>query len=138
VRWLRPASQEPRAAAQPAQQANGVLSNNELLPQYSKVPQADLALENESKKVSTALERSPKGAPAMAPAAQAKPPWPADLPAQVRAVSQLLSASATALTLPQLEAQFKGRGPWKNSLPRILATLEALGKAQREAVRWRA
>jgi hypothetical protein len=34
------------------------------------------------------------------------------------------------------------RGPWKNSLPRILATLEALGKAQREAdgeaVRWRA
>jgi hypothetical protein len=34
------------------------------------------------------------------------------------------------LGLPEIEAQFKGRGPWKNSLPHILETLEALGKAQ--------
>jgi hypothetical protein len=146
IRWLRPAFQDPRAAEQAAQQANGALSINELLPRYSKGLQADLALENEPQAASTApdgsSEGSPDGAPAVAPAAQATQPWPADLPAQVRAVSQLLSASATALTLPQLEAQFKGRGPWKNSLPRILATLEALGKAQREAdgaaERWRA
>jgi hypothetical protein len=64
------------------------------------------------------------------------------MPASVRAVSQVLSTASSPLTLPQLEAHFKGRGPWKNSLPRILATLEALGKAQREAVgtteHWRA
>ena len=33
--------------------------------------------------------------------------------------------------LPAIEAHFKGRGAWKTSLPRILETLEALGKAQR-------
>jgi hypothetical protein len=138
IRWLRPAFQDPRAVEQAAQQANGVLLNNELLPRYSKGLQADLALENEPPEASTASGELPAASQA-APAIQ---PWPADLPAQVRAVSQVLSLAATALTLPQLEAQFKGRGPWKNSLPRILETLEALGKAQREAdgeaVRWRA
>jgi hypothetical protein len=54
----------------------------------------------------------------------------------------VLSAATRQLTLSQLEAQLKDRGPWKNSLPRIVATLEALGKAQREVdgtmERWRA
>jgi hypothetical protein len=138
IRWLRPAFQDPRAAAQAAQQANGALLNNELLPQYSKGLQADLALENDSQEASTASD----GLLTAAQAAQSIQPWPAELPAQVRAVSQVLSLAATALTLPQLEAHFKGRGPWKNSLPRILATLEALGKAQRDGdsatERWRA
>jgi hypothetical protein len=138
IRWLRPAFQDPRAAAQAAPQANGTLSINELLPQYSKGLQADLALENEPVEVSAASGNPP----AASQATQATQPWPAELPAQVRAVSQVLSAATSALTLPQLEAHFKGRGPWKNSLPRILETLEALGKAQREAdgeaVRWRA
>jgi hypothetical protein len=58
--------------------------------------------------------------------------WPADLPAQVRAVSKVLSLAASALTLPQLEAHFKGHGSWKSSLPSILATPEVLGKAQRD------
>jgi hypothetical protein len=71
--------------------------------------------------------------PSAAQAATASQPWPEYLPAQVRAASQVLSAATTALTLPQLEAHFKGRGPWKSSLPRILATLEALGKAHSEA-----
>jgi hypothetical protein len=133
IRWLRPAFQDPRAAVQAAPQANEALSINELLPRYSKGLQADLALENEPPEASAASGNPPAAAPA-APAIQ---PWPADLPAQVRAVSQVLSLAATALTLAQLEAQFKGRGPWKNSLPRILATLEALGKAQTDGKTWR-
>jgi hypothetical protein len=32
-----------------------------------------------------------------------------------------------------IESRFKGRGPWKKSLPRILETLEALGRAERLA-----
>jgi hypothetical protein len=46
------------------------------------------------------------------------------------------------MTTAAQAAQFKGRGPWKNSLPRILQTLQALGKAQRDddgaTQRWRA
>lgn len=42
-----------------------------------------------------------------------------------------------ALPLPAIEARFKGRGPWKRSLPRILETLEALGRARREGAGWR-
>lgn len=72
---------------------------------------------------------------AAAPAAQ---PWPATLPEQVRVVAQLLSASAVPLALPAIEAAFKGKGPWKEGLPRILDTLEAVGRARPVAGGWRA
>jgi hypothetical protein len=65
-------------------------------------------------------------------------PWPATLPEQVRAVAQVLAGHAGALPLAEIEARFKGRGPWKRSLPRILETLEALGRARREGGGWRA
>ncbi len=146
IRWLRPAFQDPSLAAQRPQQAHDTLSNNELLTQHFKGLQANLALETEPPQAPAVS--SPRAAAtagplaAGTPAATAPQPWPADLPTQVRAVAQVLSTTASPLTLPQLEAHFKGRGPWKNSLPRILATLEALGKAQREAdgatERWRA
>ena len=55
--------------------------------------------------------------------------WPATLPEQVRAVADALAASPQPLTLAALEARFKGRGPWKKSLPTLLQTLEALGRA---------
>ena len=59
-------------------------------------------------------------------------PWPASLPKQERALAQVLASHSSALTVPEIEARFKGRGPWKKSLPRILETLEALGRARRE------
>ena len=68
---------------------------------------------------------------------QTKPaqhPWPATLPEQVRAVADALAASPIPLTLPAIEARFKGRGPWKKGLPTLLQTLEALGRAQAVAV----
>jgi len=64
-------------------------------------------------------------------------PWPPTLPEQVRAIAQLLAASPTPLPLPTIEAAFKGKGPWKKSLPRLLDTLEGLGRARQEGGGWR-
>ena len=63
--------------------------------------------------------------------------WPATLPDQVRAVVAVLASSPVALSLEAIEARFKSRGAWKKSLPRILDTLEALGRARREGDGWR-
>ena len=71
-----------------------------------------------------------------APAASG-PALAATLPEQVRAVAQLLAASPAPLPLSAIEAGFKGKGPWKKGLPRILETLEALGRARREGEGWR-
>ena len=51
--------------------------------------------------------------------------------------AQRLAASPAPLPLPAIEAGFKGKGPWKKGLPRILDTLEALGRARRDRARWR-
>ena len=64
-------------------------------------------------------------------------PWPHTLPDQVRALAQILASSTSPLALPAIEARFKGKGPWKKGLPRILDTLEALGRARREGDGWR-
>ena len=70
------------------------------------------------------------------------PQWPGTLAGQVSAVAQRLAAPGAALSLADIEASFKGQGPWKKGLPRILETLEALGRARRESVggteSWRA
>ena len=65
-------------------------------------------------------------------------PWPSTLPLQVSATAQLLASAGAALRLSEIEASFKGKGPWKKGLPRILETLEALGRARREGEGWRA
>ena len=68
--------------------------------------------------------------PPAAKTAASLPAWPPTLPEQVRAVAQVLTTAA--LPLAALEARFKGKGPWKKGLPRILETLvEALGRARR-------
>ena len=36
-----------------------------------------------------------------------------------------------------IEAGFKGKGPWKKGLPRILETLETISRARREGAGWR-
>jgi hypothetical protein len=141
VRWLRPEFQDPalraQAAAAPQVQIS-LLSNTEQTIEYPRRKTADFDGVNDKTNMTgnvpaaQAVQTSPATAPV------ATQPWPADLPAQVRAVAQVLSAATSPLTLAQLEQHFKGRGPWKNSLPRILATLEALGKAQTDGASWRA
>ena len=109
IRWLRPAFQNPQKS----------LLKQELAPLDYPGQTPDLAPEK----------------PLSKPEHQ---PWPASLPEQVRAVADLLAAHSGALPLPAIEAAFKGRGPWKKTLPTLLLTLEALGRARQEAGGWRA
>ena len=117
IRWLRPEFQNPQAVAK-----NQPLLNQELLAQVLPGLQADLALNVPAPATQTAASL---------------PAWPGTLPEQVRAVAQVLITATAALSLAALEASFKGKGPWKKGLPRILETLEALGRARREGKEWR-
>ena len=108
VRWLRPAFQNPEKS----------LSKQELIALDHQAPEADSSTEK-------SLSKSEQFAPQ---------PWPSALPDQVRAVAAVLAQAKAPLPLPAIEAHFKGRGPWKKSLPTLLATLEALGRAQAVAV----
>ncbi len=64
----------------------------------------------------------------VAAATPQKRAWPAALPDQVRAVSQVLTEAKQPLTVEDLASRFSGRGPWKRRLPQVLATLEAVGR----------
>ena len=126
VRWLRPAFQNPAIV-----QAANSLSREELLTQVLPGLQANLALNNPIQDVQPVK-------PNKATSADIEPqPWPATLPEQVRAVAAVLAGSPVALSLEAVEARFKSRGAWRKSLPRILDTLEALGRAWREGDGWR-
>ncbi len=137
IRWLRPSFQDParRHAA-----STDSLSKDEHSAQYIRRLQADLTLEIEEDAAPPAQGAAPSAgrlataaAGSLAATAAAGKPqaWPADLSAQILAVAAVLSSAPQALSLPEIEAHFKGRGAWKASLPRILETLAALGKAQR-------
>jgi hypothetical protein len=60
-----------------------------------------------------------------------KRPWPSGLPEQIKAVADTLASSPAALSLSDIEARFTARGRWRDRLPTILDTLEALGRARR-------
>jgi hypothetical protein len=127
VRWLRPEFQDPAervrkgAATAPAPEQAGIDGVESKAEAAARADDAEATNE----------DAAPK---AVAPAVQ---PWPPTLPEQVRAVAQLLAASPAALMLTTIEASFKGKGPWKKGLPRILNTLEALGRAQQIGAGWR-
>ncbi|PKO42807.1 MAG: SAM-dependent methyltransferase [Betaproteobacteria bacterium HGW-Betaproteobacteria-3] len=149
IRWLRPEFQDPArrvaaAAPQPEQtgiegmeteagataqalrQAQGERSGAQDEPRWAQGERGDALADEDS-----AAKASAAGTAASAS------PWPSTLPEQVRAVAQLLGASPAPLPLAAIEAAFKGKGPWKKGLPRILETLEALGRARREGAGWR-
>ena len=126
IRWLRPEFQDPArrhaAPATPATQADIELVGG------SAVPPADAA----------APDTDEDSAPAATATPATRQPWPADLPAQMRAVADALATSAQPLDEDALAARFTGRGPWKKRLPQILETLEVLGRASRDgAGAWR-
>jgi hypothetical protein len=60
-----------------------------------------------------------------------KRPWPAGLPEQIKAVSDVMQAARRPLTLDDLAAHFTARGRWRDRLPTIVETLEAIGRARR-------
>ena len=111
VRWLRPEFQHPEIEAAPAQ------------------------AEFEGRGIDSGTETSPD----IAAVAVAKPQaWPADAIAQVRAVADALSASPAPLSVDDITARFKARGPWKKRVPALLEMLVALGRAQERNGRYRA
>lgn len=113
VRWLRPEFQDPRQRAAAAVQ--------QVLPASAE---ADEAVPDDE-------------APALPAAAPPRQPWPTELPAQVRAVAELLAAQAGVLSEAAIAERFSGRGPWKKRLPSLLATLAALGRARAVEGGWR-
>ena len=119
VRWLRPEFQNPSTPTTTIS-----LLNQEQSGQALPGLHADLALDLPVQAVSQA--------------SSAAQPWPGTLPEQVRAVAQVLASANAALSVAVIEARFKGKGPWKKGLPRILETLEAMGHARREGNDWRA
>jgi hypothetical protein len=125
VRWLRPEFQNPGVTAA------GDVPSNQALASTPSGQQADLVLDAAAAKLVKAQKAAPTGN-GIEPQA-----WPATLPDQVRAVAAVLTSAPVALSLEAIEARFKSRGAWKKSLPRILDTLEALGRARREADGWR-
>ncbi|MEJ8816229.1 DNA methyltransferase [Variovorax ureilyticus] len=118
VRWLRPNFQDP-------DQRELVVAS-----QPAAVVEATTAPEESSEP----LEEGPAPVASVSILAQ---PWPHQLPEQVRAVADLLASSPAPLDLSSIESAFKGKGPWKKGLPRILDTLEAVGRARQTEGGWR-
>lgn len=58
-------------------------------------------------------------------------PWPATLPAQVKAVAEVLIAARAPLADEAIAACFIGRGAWKKRLPQIVDTLVAVGRVRK-------
>lgn len=55
-------------------------------------------------------------------------PWPAEAPAQAKALFELLSGSRMAMNIETITANFTGKGPWKKRVPDMLEMLEAVGR----------
>lgn len=104
IRWLRPDFQNPQAT-----------SSQTVLIDEDSTADAEEA------------------APAVVPAAAKPVAWPKDPLEQVRAVAEVLSASAVPLDIELVAARFSGRGPWKKRLPALLEMLVALGRARQTA-----
>jgi hypothetical protein len=136
VRWLRPEFQDParRAAAQAAT-AGQASEAAAPAPQQTGIAGVETTAQAQARAHEAA--DSAAASPALPVAATTAQPWPSSLPEQVRAVAQLLAASPAPLPLTSIEAAFKGKGPWKKGLPRLLDTLEALGRARQEGGGWR-
>ena len=110
VRWLRPEFQNP--AAKP----------DSPMPAQDDLVAAD---DDDGQDAAAAVAKLAKAAP-----------WPKDPVAQVRAVADVLGASAVPLSTDDIASRFTARGPWKKRLPQLLEMLEAMGRARRTADTW--
>ena len=59
---------------------------------------------------------------------------------QIKAVADVMASAGRPVSLADLEASFTARGRWRDRLPTIVETLEAIGRARRcgpvEAPAW--
>jgi hypothetical protein len=134
VRWLRPEFQtRPREAAAPVQAAMH-LPAPAAAPGAGAMPAHDINADmdgDEGAEPDTGDGAPPSTAPTPA-APITRRPWPSGLPDQIKAVADVLATAARPLTQPDIEAHFTARGRWRDRLPVILETLEALGRARLE------
>lgn len=108
VRWLRPEFQ------------NAEHQSSDATKPSSDEAEADEATD------AAAKSKPKKGGKASAKVEQQA--WPASLPEQVRAVTEVIASSTGALDTEAIAAHFKARGAWKKGLATILQILEATGR----------
>jgi hypothetical protein len=95
--------------------------------------------ETEAAPAQAEIETGAEAITDLAATGAAKPQaWPSDAIAQVRAVADALTASAAPLSVDDITARFKARGPWKKRVPALLDMLVALGRAHEDDGRYRA
>jgi hypothetical protein len=80
--------------------------------------------------ISAEIEEAEAPGP-ISPTPMAKRVWPVGLPEQIKAVSEVMATAGRPLTLDDLAANFTARGRWRDRLPTIVETLEAIGRARR-------
>ena len=110
-------------AQRAAEEARGTVSW--LRPDFQSPP-ARTAVSGE---LDVEVEAEAEGA-APVPAVPRVQPWPTELPAQVRAVAELIATARAPLSEDAIAAHFKSRGPWRGRLPLVLSTLAAVGRVR--------
>ena len=130
VRWLRPEFQDPARRAALADGAEASHDDASASAAAESPASCSLANEPDAYEESVGQSSAPL-AVAKAGNSASRRAWPAELPEQMRATAEVLSASPIALSEAQVAEHFKGQGPWKKRLPQILDTLEAVGRARK-------
>ncbi|MCA9112127.1 MAG: hypothetical protein KDA52_19390 [Planctomycetaceae bacterium] len=108
IRWLRPEFQNPAL--------RGALATEQ-------AEQAEMEVE--------APEAEEAASPAAVAAPVAKRAWPKGVAEQIKAVADVMASAGRPVSLADLEASFTARGRWRDRLPTIVETLEAIGRARR-------
>ncbi len=115
VRWLRPEFQDPARAGQ---------------ARAPEQVEADLGGDADAGDLQA-------GALAAKPAkAVAKQAWPAELPAQMRALTELFASTRVPLSIDAIADRYSTRGKWKARLPELVGTLEAIGQIRSVGNGW--
>lgn len=96
-----------------------------LRPDFQQRPQA-----GEQVAMDVTTDAAPQAALPIVAGPLVKRAWPGGLPEQIKAVAEVLAASPLPLSLADLETRFTARGRWRERLPTIIDTLEALGRAR--------
>jgi hypothetical protein len=76
-------------------------------------------------------EEEGSASPAAAPPVVIRRAWPSGIPEQIKAVADVLGAGSRPMELEDIAGHFTARGRWRERLPTILETLEALGRVRR-------
>ncbi len=134
VRWLRPDYQNPATPAEPSEPASPETPTT--AQQANLDLGADTRAENDLENAKGNNSNNSEGGSGTQRTRSAKAQlanqqsWPATLPEQIKAVAKVLSEASAPLNLDAIAAHFNARGRWRDRLPTILDTLEAIGRVR--------